>query len=86
MSATSIRNRLRTHARKKKGLWDHFSVYEVHMNITEDMVKELEGLLRHIYSRDMHANQLNMAKSFKAFKGIRAPLENWSQSGVNLHT
>ncbi|MDA4115814.1 MAG: GIY-YIG nuclease family protein [Thaumarchaeota archaeon] len=86
MSSTSIRNRLRTHARNKKGLWDHFSVFEVHMNISEDMVKELEGLLRHIYSLDTHANELNMAKSFKAFKEISAPLENWSQAGVPFHT
>ncbi|GAF97179.1 unnamed protein product, partial [marine sediment metagenome] len=33
-------------------LWTHFSIFEVWENITENEIKELEGLFRQIYRKD----------------------------------
>jgi hypothetical protein len=38
--------RLRSHKRRKAGLWSHFSVYEVWDNIRDDEIRELERLFR----------------------------------------
>jgi hypothetical protein len=62
-----VRGRLISHRRsKRKGdLWTHFSVFQVWDNIRDDEVAELEGLFRHIYRRDLHANRLNIQRGFK---------------------
>src|ERR1041384_1796542 len=44
-----MRARLKLHRRKKKGLWTHFSLFEVWDNIRDEEIRELEGLFRHIY-------------------------------------
>lgn len=74
-----IRFRLKTHARsKRKGkLWAHFSVFEVWDNIIDSEVRELEGLFRHIYRRDIRANRLNRQRGFKPLRRIRSSLEDW---------
>jgi hypothetical protein len=66
-----IRGRLRSHRRRKGDLWTHFSVFEVWDNIREEEVRELEGILRHIYRKDSHANKLGIQKSFKKLSKIR---------------
>lgn len=72
MADSSMRARLRSHAKsKRKKAWTHCSVYEVWPNITEDEIRELEGLFRHIYRRDGRANMLNLQKSFQAMRRIR---------------
>ena len=65
MSASSIRVRLKRHRRVKKHLWTHCSVFEVWDNLREEEIRELEGILRHIYRYDDRANSLNKMKSFK---------------------
>jgi len=70
-----IRTRLRSHRRKKKGLWAHFSVFEVWDNIREDEILELEGLFRHIYRKDTKANRLNKQKAFKKLTKVRLDSE-----------
>jgi hypothetical protein len=70
-----IRSRLRAHRRKKKGLWTHFSVFEVWDNIREDEVIELEGLFRQIYGRDERSSALNKQRSFKKLKKVPRILE-----------
>jgi hypothetical protein len=67
-----MRPRLRSHRKKKKGLWTHCSVFEVWDNITPGEVRELEGMFRHIYRRDSRAAQLNVQRSFSRMK--RLPL------------
>ena len=62
---SGIRGRLSSHARKKSGLWTHFSVFEVWDNITVEQIAELEGLFRHIYRKDSRANRLNVQRGFK---------------------
>ena len=72
-----IRNRLNTHKRSKtKRLagWDHFCVYEVWENISEIEIKELEGLVRHIYRKDFRVNSLNKQRGFKPLK--KKPVRN----------
>jgi hypothetical protein len=54
-------------------------VYEVWDNIQSDEIAELEGLFRHIYRLDSHANKLNVAKSYLELRRIRqsAAREGW---------
>jgi hypothetical protein len=68
-----VAGRLRSHARSKSkaGLWTHFSVFEVWDNVWEQEVAELEGIFRHVYSRDRQANRLNVQRSFKPLTRIR---------------
>lgn len=74
-----IRGRLISHRRKKAESWTHFSVFEVWENIREEEVQELEGIFRHIYSKDTRANRLNKQKSFKKLTRIhrQTKAEGW---------
>ena len=65
-----IRNRLRSHRRKKKDLWTHCSIFEVWNNIRDEEIVELEGLFRHIYKKDSRANKLNKQRGFKKLRSI----------------
>ena len=76
-----IRSRLRSHRRTKRGLWTHFSVFEVWENIRDDEIRELEGLFRHIYKRDSQASPLNVARGFKPLRKLRNNrIEAWGES------
>src|SRR6266516_3492967 len=66
-----IRSRLRSHRRTKRGLWTHFSIFEVWNNIRDEEIRELEGLFRHIYKRDSQASPLNVARGFKPLRRLR---------------
>jgi len=66
-----IGGRLRAHVKKKPKEWTHFSAFEVWDNIREEEVKELEGILRHIFRKDSHANKLGIQKSFKKLTRVR---------------
>ena len=74
-----IGGRLRAHVRKKPKEWTHFSAFEVWDNIREEEIRELEGILRHIFRKDSHANKLGIQKSFKKLTKIRRETEkaNW---------
>ena len=76
LARTSVRSRLRSHRRKKKGLWTHASVFEVWDNVREDEVVELEGLLRQIYAHDVRANRLNRQRGFKKLRRLGSILNN----------
>ena len=69
-----IRGRLRAHAKspRQRAFWTHFSVFEVWENITENEIKELEGLFRQIYRKDPRANKLNKQKQFKKLTRVRS--------------
>ncbi|AQT70089.1 hypothetical protein STSP2_03291 [Anaerohalosphaera lusitana] len=68
----SIRGRLRRHRSKKSDEWTHCSVFEVWDNIREEEVRELEGILRHIFRKDQQANKLNQQKAFMKLKHVTA--------------
>lgn len=76
---SGIGGRLRSHRRTKGKYWTHFSAYEVWDNIREEEVRELEGILRHIYRKDKRANSLAKQKSFHKLTRIRreSKKENW---------
>ena len=78
-----MRARLRSHSRSAKmgDLWTHFSVFEVWPNISDDEVRELEGLFRHIYRKDSKANRLNVQRGFKKMRTvIDNDLDSWSSA------
>ena len=79
MSTLGIRSRLKSHATnpKKADLWSHFSIYSVWPNITDEEVKELEGLFRSIYRRDSKANRLAVQKGFASLSQVRNNSFNW---------
>ncbi len=72
-------SRMRAHNRSKKGnAWTHFTIFEVHDNITNYQIRELEGLLRHIYRKDLKANSLAKQLRYKKFKRIsNRDLKDW---------
>jgi len=73
-----VRSRLKTHRRRKGKLWDYFSVFEVWDNIREEEIRELEGILRHIYRLDTRANSLAKQKSFKKLTKVKNDnLKQW---------
>lgn len=75
-----ITSRMRAHKRKKGVEWTHFSIFEVHDNIFNNEICELEGLFRHIYRKDTRANRLNKQGRYKKFRKITTKsLENWKQ-------
>jgi len=78
----SIRGRLRSHCRRKGKFWSHFSAFEVWDNIREEEVRELEGILRHIFRNDSHANILGIQRSFKKLTKIRRKTkkEKWMKT------
>lgn len=91
MTDRSIRARLRSHHTKKKD-WSHFSVYAVWPNITNEEIEELEGLFRHIYSKDSRANILNAQKQYKALASIKTKSKDqwlnatdFSRLGIKYH-
>ena len=71
--SAGIKGRLKRHykSKTKADLWTHFSLFEVWPNITEDEIKELEGLFRQIYRKDKRANKLNKQKQFGKLKKVR---------------
>jgi len=77
---TGIHGRLNAHARskRKKDKWSHFSLFEVHDNVSRAVIQELEGLLRHIYRRDQQALEFNRQRRFKKLTKVHERLENWN--------
>jgi len=78
-----VRGRLKAHNRnpKKARKWTHFTIFEVHDNITNDQIHELEGLLRHIYRKDLKANSLAKQLSYKKFKKLpEKNLNTWKKN------
>ena len=73
-------SRLKSHRRKKGVKWTHFTIFEVHDNITRTQIRELEGLFRHIYRKDARANRLNKQLRHKPFQEIRQNnLRKWNE-------
>jgi hypothetical protein len=63
---SGMRGRLRKHAQsaKKHNKWSHFTILEVHDNIPESVVAELEGIIRHIYRSDRSTHILSKQWKF----------------------
>jgi hypothetical protein len=84
VAGAGIQARLRAHAANptKRGLWSHFSIYSVWPNITDEEVKELEGLFRSIYRRDSMANRLAVQKRYAPLSQVRdKSVVGWKSEG-----
>jgi hypothetical protein len=66
-----IWSRLESHNRSKSKKWTHFSVFEVHDNLMPEDVREIEGLLRHLYRKTTYANHHNKQVRHGPFTKIR---------------
>lgn len=77
--ADDLRRRLNQHASgSKKRRWDHFSVFQVWPNITEEEIREIEGILRHVYRKDPHASGMNKQRRMNMLGRVRVPLLRWT--------
>lgn len=65
-----IDRRLRSHRRKKRD-WTHFSLFEVHDNITAAEIRELEALLLQIFRHDRRVGLANKQTGSRAFSALR---------------
>lgn len=77
-----IGGRLLHHEKTKNEItkknWSRFSAFEVWQNVSEEVIKELEALILHIYGRDGTANKLNIQKNLRFFRRIRrASRDDW---------
>lgn len=70
---TGIKSRILVHSRSKtkRSFWSHFSLFEVHDNVSKEEIEELEGMLRHIYRFDLEANPFNQQRRYKKLIAIR---------------
>ena len=62
--------RLLDHANKKSGQWTHCSVFEAWDNLSDLQIRELEGIIRHIYAKDKNTNRLCKQKTYKPISRI----------------
>ena len=70
-----IKARLYRHRRNKSKVWTHFSYYEVWDNITDQEIRELEGLFRQLYRFDSRANNLNKQQTHRPLIKVRRETE-----------
>jgi hypothetical protein len=64
-----IRGRLNSHAKSKE--WTHYSLFEMHDNISPEEIDELEGLFLHIYRYDPQANAFNCHRSYNKLSKLK---------------
>jgi hypothetical protein len=80
VNATSaVTSRLKSHAKHKED-WSHYSVFEVHDNVTHDEIRELEALLLGIFRHDSRIQLSNTQLGSKKLKQIRVDA-NWESAG-----
>lgn len=61
---SGIRGRLTKHNRRKKG-WTHYSLFEVHNNVSREQIRQVEALLLGIFQHDPRIKLLNMQRGSK---------------------
>lgn len=61
---TGIHARLKSHVQKRKD-WTHYSVFEVHDNVSREEVLEFEGILLRIFRHDPRIELENLQKGLK---------------------
>lgn len=69
-----IRSRIASHNKKKRG-WTHFSFFEVHDNIVQDEIRELESLLLAIFRHDARIQLSNKQKGSRKLKRLRRAMQ-----------
>ena len=71
--------RLNRHVKSNDKKWTHFTIFEVHDNITNAEIKELEGLILYIYRMDSAANKHNIQKRYKPFCQVLEKKLPWAK-------
>lgn len=71
------RGRLKSHNTRIKN-WTHFSLFEVHDNITREEIRELEALLLAIFRHDPRIHLANKQKGSKKLYQLRH-VKQWSE-------
>jgi hypothetical protein len=71
----SARSRLKRHNARISN-WSHFSLFEVHDNITGDEIREIEALLLGIFRHDPRIELTNKQKGSKKLNQLRR-LTHW---------
>lgn len=66
----SIRARLKSHTQHKDG-WTHFSLFEVHDNISGGEIREIEALLLQIFRHDPRIGLSNVQSGSRKFYQAR---------------
>jgi hypothetical protein len=79
---SGVRSRLKSHAKKKQG-WTHYSVFEVHDNVTRDEIRELEALLLGIFRDDSRIGLGNMQLGSSGLRQIRVRADWMPRSGTS---
>jgi len=83
LSGSGMRGRLKSHARSRSKAkeWTHFSLFQVHDNVSDAEIAEVEGLFRQIYRNDSRANRLNLQKMHGPLKKVRvSDLSTWGEA------
>jgi hypothetical protein len=70
--------RLRSHSKTKHKKWTHFTLFEVHDNITKAEIQELEGLVLCIYRKDSRANRHNVRLRYKPLREVKKKISKWN--------
>jgi hypothetical protein len=78
-----VHGRIKKHlsSERKRGKWTHFSVFKVWENVRGDELRELEGLLRHLYRKHPGTNSLAKAKSYQRLKNKEVRVNDLKQLG-----
>jgi hypothetical protein len=74
-----VHARLAEHNQNKNKKWTHFTVFEVHDNITYAEIKELEGLILCIYRKDPRVNKHNAQLRYEPFHDPKVLKKNFKK-------
>jgi hypothetical protein len=73
-----MHGRLGSHSKTKYKEWTHFTLFEVHDNITKAEIQELEGLILCIYRQDSRANRHNVRLRYRPLRETKKKLSKWN--------
>jgi hypothetical protein len=80
-----MHGRLADHSIRKHRKWTHFTLFEVHDNITKAEIQELEGLILCIYRKDSRANKHNIQRRHKPLREVmKTKLSKWDAQNIKL--
>jgi hypothetical protein len=76
-----VRSRLKSHVTRIKN-WTHYSVFEVHDNVTREEIRELESLLLGMFRHDPRIQLTNKQKGSKKLYQLRNAV-HWRETESN---
>jgi hypothetical protein len=76
-----VRGRLKSHISRIKN-WTHYSVFEVHDNVTREEIRELESLLLGMFRHDPRVRLANKQKGSRKLYQLRNAV-HWRETEPN---